>query len=85
MVEKNTSRLLIKVNEHTVQGLMAQWYEASLLALEEVGVRVQIKAGLLPVFIYFLIFFVLLFLSSYFYPLACFCLFSLMTLARFLR
>ena len=31
---------------------MAKWYETSLFGLEEVGVQVQIPAGLLPVFCY---------------------------------
>ena len=62
---ENTSRLLIKFNEHTVHGLMAQWYEASLLALEEVGCRFKSKQGYFQ-FLYIFYFLVLLFLSSYF-------------------
>ena len=35
---------------------MAQWYEASLFVLEEVGVQVQNPAGLIPVFFAFIVF-----------------------------
>ena len=38
---------------------MAQWYKASLLALEEVKVQVQIKARLLSVLIFLIFCFVL--------------------------
>jgi len=51
MAEKNTSRLLIKFNEHTGPVVWSHTVSAGL-----VGVQVQIKAGLLPVFIYFLFF-----------------------------
>ena len=34
---------------------MAQWYETSLFALEEVGVQVQNPAGLIPVFVSFIV------------------------------
>ena len=83
MVEKTTSKLLILRIKLFRGDRLAQWYEASLFAQEEVGVQVQIPAGLLPVF-----FFSFFFLLSYFYPLACFPLFSLLILfsfARFLR
>ena len=49
MAEKNTLSLLI-LSSKLRSGRMAQWHEASLSALEEVGVsRV---AGLLAVYIY---------------------------------
>ena len=35
---------------------MAQWYEASLFVLEEVGVHVQILEGLPPFFFHFFFF-----------------------------
>ena len=35
---------------------MAQWLETSLIAREEVGVQVQIPAGLLTVFFSFIVF-----------------------------
>ena len=35
---------------------MAQWFEASHFVLEEVGVQVQIPAGLIP-FFFFVVFF----------------------------
>ena len=65
MEEKNTLRLLT-LNKRLFSVVMAQWYEAALFAIEEVGVHMQIPAGQLAVF-----FFVLFFLSSCFYPLAC--------------
>ena len=66
MEEKNTLRLLT-LTRRLFSVLMAQWYEAALFTIEEVGVHVQIPAGQLAV-----LFFVLFFLSSCFYPLACF-------------
>ena len=69
--EKSFNAISLKL----CSGRMAQWYMASLFALEEEGVQVQIPLGLLPAF----------FLSSYFYPLACFCLLSLLTLFSFAR
>ena len=38
-------------------GRVAQWYEASLFAPEEVGVQVQIQAWLLPFFFWSVRFF----------------------------
>ena len=64
-------------NKHIVNrcsGRMAEWLEAVLLSLEEVGVQVQIPAWLVPIYYYYY------FLSSFFYPLAFYCLFSLPTL-----
>ena len=52
MVEKNTSKLLILRIKLFRGDSLAQWYEASLFAQEEVGVQVQIPAGLLPVFFF---------------------------------
>ena len=72
MAEKNTSRLSI-LSPKLCSGRMAQWYEVSFFALEEVGVQVHIPGGLLPMFFLF---------PSYFYPLACFCLFSLLLASR---
>ena len=51
MAEKNTSTLLILTIKFCC-GRMAKWYEISLFGLEEVGVQVQIPAGLLPVFFF---------------------------------
>ena len=50
MADKNTLRLLI-VRGELCSGRVAQWYEVSLFALEEVGVQVQIPAGLLAIFL----------------------------------
>ena len=38
---------------------MAQWLEAALFSLEEVGMRVQIPAWQLPFFFSFIVFFTL--------------------------
>ena len=57
MVEKNTSKLLILRIKLFRGDSLAQWYEASLFAQEEVGVQVQILAGLLPVFFFRFFFF----------------------------
>ena len=71
MSEKDTSRLSIfKGNGHTDR--IAQWIEATLVSLEEVGMRVHIPAWHLPFFFFFL--------SLFFYPLAFYFLFSLLTL-----
>ena len=51
---------------------MAQWSDAALFPLEEVGVQAQIPAWLLPL--------LLLLLSLYFYPLPFYCLFSPLTM-----
>ena len=57
---------------------LVQWYETSLFNLRwrKLGCRL---AGQPPFFFRFF------FLSSYFYSLACFCLFSLLTLFSFVR
>ena len=73
MAEKNTSRLSI-FNPKLCTGRMAQWYEVSFFALEEVGVQVHIPGGLFPMFFFLF--------PSYFYHLACFCLFSLLLASR---
>ena len=70
---ENTSRLSI-FHFKLCSGHMAQWYEVSFFALEEVGVQVHIPGD------YFLCLF--LFFSSYFYPLACFRLFSMLLASR---
>ena len=65
---------------------MAQCCEASIFALEEVWGAGSKPGGATFRFLIFVGFF--FFFSSYFYPLVCFCLFSLLTLfsfARFLR
>ena len=70
MAEKNTSRLSI-FNLKLCSGRMVQWYKVSFFALEEVGVQVHIPGGAIS-YVF----------SSYFYPLACFCLFSLLLASR---
>ena len=82
MAEKNTSRLLL-LRLQLTSCRIAQWYVVYIFALEEVGSQVQISAELLPIFFFFSIL-----PSACFYPLACFCLFSLLTpfsFARFFR
>ena len=69
MAEKDTSRLLI-FTANGCRDRMAQWLEAALFSLEEVVMRAQIPARQLRFF----------FLSSFFYPLAFYFLFSLLTL-----
>ena len=69
MAEKDTSRLLIFTGDGCGDR-MAQWLEAALFSLEEVGMRVQIPAWQPPFF----------FLSSFFHTLAFYFLFSLLTL-----
>ena len=71
MAEKNTLRLLI-LSDKLCSGRMAQWHKASLFALEEVGLQVQIPGATCSLFFSFL--------SFHFYPLACFRLFPLLTL-----
>ena len=44
---------------------MAQWYKASLLALEEVRVHVQFRARLLSVLIFYLFFVLFCFVFSF--------------------
>ena len=79
MAEKDTLSLLISSSKLR-SGRMSQWHEASLSAVGEVGVQVQIPAaGLLAVYLYF--FFVFVFF--HFYPFACFRIFSLLTLFSF--
>ena len=73
MAEKNTSRLSI-FNPKLCTGRMAQLYEVSFFALEEVGVQVHIPGGAIS-YVFFLF-------PSYFYHLACFCLFSLLLASR---
>ena len=52
MAEKDTSRLSIfKGNGHSDR--MAQWLEATLVSLEEVGMRIHIPAWHLPSFFFF--------------------------------
>ena len=70
MAEKDTSRLLILKSKGRTDRA-AHWLEAALFSLEEVGMRVQIPPWQLPGFFY---------LSSFFYPLAFYFLFSLLTL-----
>ena len=70
MAEKDTLSLLI-LSSKLRSGRMAQCHEASLSALEEVGVQVHIPAaGLLAVYLYFFSFlfsfiFTLLLVSVY--------------------
>ena len=70
MAEKDTSSLLIFTGNEC-SDRMAQWLEAALFSLEEVGMRVQIPAWQPPFFF---------FLSSFFYPLAFYFLFPLLIL-----
>ena len=60
MEEKNTLRLLT-LNKRLFSVVMAQWYEAALFVIEEVGVHIQIPAGQLTVFFLFYFFFHLVF------------------------
>ena len=53
MAEKNNLTLLI-LSIRLCCGCMAQWYEAALLAMEEVGVQAQILAVQLAVFFRFI-------------------------------
>ena len=73
MAEKNTSRQSI-FNPKLCSGRMAQWYEVSFFALEEVGFRFIYRGA--TSYVFFFLF------PSYFYPLACFCLFSLLLASR---
>ena len=68
MVEKNTSKLLILRIKLFRGDSLAQWYEASLFAQEEVAVQVQILAGLLPVFFFFVFFSFVVFLPFGLFP-----------------
>ena len=69
MAEKNTSTLLILMS-YRRSGRMAQWLEATLFRWRKLGCNwVPTPACLLPFF----------FLSSFFYPSAFYCLFSLLT------
>ena len=59
MAEKDTSSLLI-FTQGGCRDRMAQWLEAALFALEEVGMRVQIPAWQLRFFfLFFIVFFTL--------------------------
>ena len=80
MGEKNTSRLLI-FNSFLCSGRMAQWYEASIFALDEVWGAGSNPGGANTRFLIFVFFF----FKSYFYPSVCFSLVTLFSFARFLR
>ena len=67
MAEKDTSSLLI-FTEGGCRDRMAQWLEAALFALEEVGMRVQIPAWQLRFFFFLL--------SSFFLPFSFFTFYS---------
>ena len=80
MGEKNTSRLLI-FSSFLCSGRMAQWYEASIFALDEVWGAGSNPGGANTRFLIFVFFF----FKSYFYPSVCFSLVTLFSFARFLR
>ena len=70
MAEKNTSTLLI-LTRYRRSGRMAQWSVTALLRWRTLGCNwVSTPACLLPFFFFFIVFF---------YPLAFYCLFSLLT------
>ena len=55
MAEKDTSSLLVFTG-NGCSDRMAQWLEAALFSLEEVGMRVEIPAWQLPFFFSFIVF-----------------------------
>ena len=61
---ENTSRLSI-FHFKLCSGHMAQWYEVSFFALEEVGVQVHIPGGLFPMFFFFFIVFLPFILTAF--------------------
>ena len=80
MGEKNTSTLLIFICL-LCSGRMAQWYEASIFALEEVWGAGSNPGGATTRFLIFVLFF----LQIVYYPSVCFSLVTLFSSARVLR